>query len=301
MTTDELRMSTVMKLPEASNIGRQLLHWAPVIIGFAALYVPTYVALANGAWNDEQNSHGPFVFAVIIWLFYHNRLKLLGLPEQGNYWSGGAVLGVGLLLFVVGRVAEVIYFEVASQIWVVAGILLLLYGWRGPRAMWFALLYMVFLVPLPGVVIDAATGPLKQWVSLVAESVLYQAGYPIARSGVVLTIGQYQLLVADACSGLNSMYSLSAMGMLFLYIMGGRGPLHTAFLLASILPIAFVANILRVMALVLVTYYFGDEAGQGFVHGFSGILLFVLSMLMLFLLHFLLGRALPGARKQVAA
>lgn len=266
--------------------GEAWVRWAPLLIGFTAMYVPTYIALANGPWNDEQNSHGPFVLMVLLWLLYQHRDRLLSLPEQGRYWSGGALVAFGLLLFFVGRAVEVIYFEVFSQIPLAIGLLVVIYGWRGPKTLWFTLLYMMFLVPLPGVVIDAATGPLKQWVSLIAENVLYQAGYPIARHGVVLMIGQYQLLVADACSGLNSMYSLAAMGLLFLYLMGGSGWLRKAVLLASILPIAFVANIVRVVALVLVTYYYGDEAGQGFVHGLSGILLFVISMLLLFALHY---------------
>lgn len=273
--------------------GGAWLRWCPVILGLAALYVPTYITLANGPWNDEQNAHGPLALAVIAWLIWRHRAALSELPENGNLWAGCVLLATGLLLFFVGRAVEVIYFEAFSQIPVIAGLLLIVYGRRGIAVTWFVLVYMLFLVPLPGVVMDAATGPLKQMVSVIAEQALYYAGYPIARSGVVLTIGQYQLLVADACSGLNSMYSLGAMGLLFLYIMGGAGWIGKALLLLSILPIAFVANILRVIALVLVTYYLGDETGQGFLHGFSGILLFVLSMLMLFALHALLARVLP--------
>ncbi len=297
-------MVTAIKSME-STAGKQgvtsWLQWLPVFVGFAALYVPTYIALGGGPWNDEQNAHGPFVLLVVMWLFYRKREALMALPEKGNLWVGSLLLAFGLLLFLVGRTVEVVYFEAFSQIPVAAGLLLVIYGRRGLGVMSFALLYMIFLVPLPGVVIDAATGPLKQLVSVIAENVLYQAGYPIARNGVVLTIGQYQLLVADACSGLNSMYSLSAMGLLFLYVIGSDGWLRRALLLASILPIAFVANILRVLTLVLVTYYFGDEAGQGFVHGFSGILLFVLSMLMLFSLHMLLGKILPAVEKRAMA
>ncbi len=139
-----------------------------------------------------------------------------------------------------------------------------------------------FLVPLPGFFVDALTGPLKQLVSAIAEQLLYAAGYPIARSGVVLTIGQYQLLVADACSGLNSMFSLSALGLLYLYLMRYKSWLHNGLLLASILPIAFCANIVRVMILMLVTYHFGDAAGQGLMHGFFGMVLFVIALLILF-------------------
>ena len=89
------------------------------------------------------------------------------------------------------------------------------------------------------------------------------------------------MLVADACSGLHSMYSLSALGTLFMYIMARRSRLHNAIMLASILPIAFVANIVRVIVLVLITYHFGDEAGQGFLHGAAGMVLMLVALRLL--------------------
>jgi exosortase len=134
------------------------------------------------------------------------------------------------------------------------------------------------------------TGPLKQWVSVIAEHILYAAGYPIGRSGVMLSIGQYQLLVADACSGLNSMFSLAALGLLYMYLMARQSWLHNGIMLASILPIAFAANIVRVIALVLITYHLGDEAGQGFLHGSAGIVLILAALMFLFLLDGVLSR-----------
>jgi exosortase len=101
--------------------------------------------------------------------------------------------------------------------------------------------------------------------------------------GVMLSIGQYKLLVADACSGLNSMFSLSALGLLYLYLMKYRSWLHNGLLLLAVLPIAFAANVIRVMALVLITYYFGDEAGQGFAHAAAGMVLFVAALMLLML------------------
>jgi exosortase/archaeosortase family protein len=112
----------------------------------------------------------------------------------------------------------------------------------------------------------------------------------------VLSIGQYQLLVADACSGLHSMFSLTALGTLFMYLMNRPSRVHNAIMLASILPIAFVSNIVRVVVLVLVTYHLGDEAGQGFLHGTAGIVLMVVALGILFALDALLLLALRGRR-----
>ena len=171
--------------------------------------------------------------------------------------------------------------------------LLITLGVRAARAMWFALFFLLFMIPLPGFVVDAATGPLKQYISVIAEQVLYAAGYPIARNGVMLTIGQYQLLVADACSGLHSMFSLSAMGLLYLYLMQRTSTARNLIIMAAILPLAFAANIVRVMVLILVTYHLGDEAGQGFLHDFAGIMLFVIGLLFLFALDGVLGFIFP--------
>jgi exosortase B len=200
------------------------------------------------------------------------------------------LLIAGLVVYILGNILDIRTLEIGALAPILAGTLLAMRGWPGLRKYWFMLLFIVYLIPLPGVFVDAVTGPLKQHISTIAEQILYLAGYPIARSGVVLTIGQYQLLVADACSGLNSMFSISAIGLLYLYMMGYKNWLHIGLILASLLPIAFCANILRVMFLVLVTYHFGDEAGQGFLHGFSGMVLFVVALLILLVLDALLIR-----------
>jgi exosortase len=109
--------------------------------------------------------------------------------------------------------------------------------------------------------------------------VLYAVGYPIARSGVILQIGQYQLLVADACAGLHTLFSLEAMGLLYLNVVRHTSLLRNIALAVLIVPISFAANVIRVMVLALITYHFGDEAGQGFLHGFAGMVLFMTALM----------------------
>ncbi|MCU0842312.1 MAG: exosortase B [Thiobacillaceae bacterium] len=274
--------------------------WWPVIIGLLVLYVPTYNDLANGIWNSEEQAHGPIVLMValyLIWTKRHIFLSPAGAAEVDMALAsvrprpvlGWSLLVFGLLLYALGRSQEILLFEVGSQIPVLLGALLITLGVGAARALWFALFFLLFMVPLPGFLVDAATGPLKQHVSVIAEHLLYFFDYPIGRSGVTLTVGPYQLLVADACSGLHSMFSLSAMGLLYLYLMEHKSWARNAILIASILPIAFAANVVRVMVLVLVTYHFGDEAGQGFIHDSAGIVLFVVALLFLFALDGVLG------------
>lgn len=274
------------------------LQWWPILLGLAALYLPTYYNLATTIWQGEDQAHGPIILAAVLYIVWQKRDRLTGEVQGGiNPVAGWLLLLFGSLLYVIGRSQGVLILDIGSQIPVLVGILLITRGIPAIRALWFPLFFMVFMIPLPGMLVDIVTGPLKQQISELAEMALYSAGYPIARSGVTLSIGQYQLLVADACSGLHSMFSLSAMGLLYLYMMRYRSWIRNGVLIASLLPIAFAANIVRVIILVLVTYHFGDEAGQGFVHQFASVLLFAVSLLFLFALDGLFGGVSPKLSK----
>ena len=260
------------------------LEWLPVLAGILALYVPTFYAASTTFWQSDENAHGPIILAVIVWLIWQKRAVLDSVPTHRLPVPGITLLVCGLLLYVLGRSQSISLFEIGSLTPVIAGVLLAMRGPGALRTLWFPLFFVAFMLPLPGFFVDAFTGPLKQYISEIVEQVLYSAGYPIARTGVMLTIGQYQMLVADACSGLNTMFSLSALGLLFMYLTARASVLHNFIMLAGILPIAFVANIVRVLVLMLVTYHFGDEAGQGYLHGAAGIVLLMSALSVLLLL-----------------
>lgn len=283
---------------------RGLRPWIPALIGFAAMYLPVYWWAGNSIWQSDDQAHGALVLAVVVWLFWTMRTRIDGALQRPLPAWGIPLFAFGLFVYFAGRVFSISILEFVSQPFVVAGILLMLRGGQAIKAAWFALFYFIFMVPLPDIFVDAVTGPLKQWISVIVVEALYAVGYPISRNGVILTIGQYQLLVADACSGLHSMYSLSALGTLFMYLMKRRSVLHNAIMVLSILPIAFLANIVRVIVLVLITYHLGDEAGQGFLHGSAGIVLMLVALVGFFALDSLLARlirppsdgAMPEAR-----
>ena len=289
-------MSAVLSNNPSRKVG--WLEWLPIAAGLLALYIPTFYSLANGLWQDDEYAHGPIILAVILWLIWDKREVLLTAPARTAPKAGLGLLITGLLIYILGRSQGITILDVGSLFLMLAGVLLVMRGWSSVRAFWFMLLFIAYLLPLPGIFVDAVTGPLKQHVSVIAEQILYAAGYPIGRSGVVLTVGQYQLLVADACSGINSMFSLSATGLLYLYLIQRKSWLHNGLILASLLPIAFCANILRVIFLVLVTYHLGDAAGQGFLHGFSGMVLFIVALIMILVLDFILAKAIFKPKQQ---
>ena len=267
-----------------------LVKWLPVLIGLLALYIPTIHNLSTGIWNLEDQAHGPIILMVVLYLLWQQRQVLIAEPVNTKPMLGGLLLVIGLLIYAIGWSQEIFIFEIGSMVPVLTGVSLITLGTKGLHKLWFAIFFTVFMIPLPGFVVDTVTGPLKHSISVLAESLLYSFGYPIARSGVTISIGSYQLLVADACSGLHSMFSLSALGLLYLHIMHYRNWLRGGVLLASILPIAFIANLFRVITLILITYYLGDEVGQGFIHKFAGLFLFVISLLSLFVFDALLGK-----------
>lgn len=252
----------------------------PILLGFLALVLPTYLNLFSTIWTESDQAHGPLVLMVVLYLFYDKR-DAFALPAKPANMSGWLVFVFALLCYVIGRSQDILILDMGAQVMLIASLILLFKGWRALGALWFPLFFMVFMVPLPGFFVDAVTMPMKIAVSQVAEHVLYWFDYPIARTGVILQIGQYQLLVADACAGMHTLISLEALGLLYLNLVKHDSLARNVTLALFIIPISFTANTIRVIAITLITYYFGDEVGQGFVHGFAGIVLFMLALLLI--------------------
>lgn len=292
-------MSAVVRSgPQLARPPKEFDPWSAgtVAAGFLLLYLPTYWSLSRSVWLSDEQGHGPIILALGLWLLYRARGELLAMAPRPARAAGWALLLLSLLLYVLGRSQAVLMFEVGSQIGVLASLLLLFRGWRALRRVWFPLFFLLFMVPLPEALVAAVTAPLKSAVSAAASSLLYQLGYPVGRSGVILTVGPFQLLVADACAGLNSMFTLEALGMLYMSLMKYTSKARNVALALLLVPIAFLSNVVRVMVLVMVTYHFGDEAGQGFVHGFAGMVLFVVALMLMLVADRVLGALFDSRR-----
>ncbi len=255
-------------------------EWWPVMLGLAALFLPTMVSLFTGAWIGEEQAHGPMIFGLALWLVYRKWPEVQAAPARPS-WLGWPLLALGLALHLLGRSQHILMFEIGSIIVVLAAIVLAKLGGRALRVLWFPFFFMLFMVPLPSEFVAAVTMPMKMAVSWATEHILFAAGYPIARSGVILQIGQYQLLVADACAGLQTLLTLEALGLFYLNLMRHPSAFRNIGLALLIIPISFSANVIRVIVLTLVTYYLGDAAGQGFLHGFAGMVLFLTALVLI--------------------
>jgi exosortase B len=270
--------------------------WPALLLASIVMaYAPTFVTLAQGPWQTEQEGHGPLIIAAAVWLVWQSREKLRTATLSPSPVIGWLVLLLGLVLLVLSRNQDIWFLEVASEIPVLAGCVLLLAGWNVLRILAFPIGFLIFSAPAPGWMVDAATVPLKVLISDLVTNGLYAAGYPIAQNGVVIQIGPYQLLVQDACSGMNSIFALSAIGVFYVYAFRWHEKIRALILLSLIVPITITANFLRVVTLVLIAYYGGVEMIEGVIHDLTGIALFVVAVGLMFVsdgLISLIGRAL---------
>jgi EpsI family protein len=251
-----------------------------LLAGVLALYVPTFFDLARGAWGEDEYAHGPLILAVSVALAWRERARLRELAGSGDAAWGSVLVVVGLLFWLLGRTQALMPIEAGSLVPLAAGAVLLAWGREGLRRLAFPLLFLAFYVPLPGFLLEFATAPLKEMVSAAVAWLLGVAGYAVERSGVVLAVEGREMLVADACSGLNSIVSLFALALLYAYLRQASRA-RTALLVAAIVPIAVAANILRVLALVLVTVHYGPVAAEGVLHDVLGLSVFVVALLLL--------------------
>lgn len=284
-----------LSLPQA---GSGTAYW-PLVAGMLLLFIPTFSSLASSLWNSEAYAHGPLILGLSLWLLIRQWSRMpAGGAGRLDAVAGGLIFAVGLLLYIVGRSQGFAMFELTSFVALLCATLLILRGSAALRVQWFPFFFMLFMIPLPGTVINVLTLPMKEAVSYITEQLLFHAGFPITRSGVILQMGQYELLVADACAGLQTLLTLEALGLFYLNVVECKSVARNAILGLLIVPISFIANVTRVIVLTLITYYFGDAAGQGFLHGFAGILLFLTALLLIISVDWLLRRVWKEPRQQ---
>ncbi len=269
-----------------------LFPFLPIVLGFLALYIPVYAELSQTAWTRSENGHAPFVLAIILAGFIIRLQRLWQndwFADQAelrlkDYLIGILALAFGFGLYGLGRLGEVELFTTSAQLPILAGCLALIGGTALIRQLWFPLAMIAYLIIWPGWLLDFLTGPLKLWISQSATDLLSAFGLPVAHSGVVIAAGPYQLFIADACAGLNSLFAMTAIGAVYLYIVKRQGFTRNAFLFLALIPIAIAANFLRVTLLIWITLQFGYDAGQVFLHDAAGLMMFAIALGVLFAL-----------------
>ena len=253
------------------------------LIGCAALVLPVMIEVARFSWSTEQGGHGPIVLATGLWLLWRE-VKSTTAPRTRPARPVLAWLALTgfLLAFIVARITGILELEAMMMYPALIIAIYLLFGGALLRAIWFPLLYLAFTLPPPDTVVAVVTQPIKIAISSSAVSLLHALGYPIASAGVTIQIAQYELLVAAACAGLNSIVSLAAICLFYVYLRHRNDVRSFVVVVMAIIPVAIFSNFVRVLVLILVTYYFGEAAAQGFIHDFAGLLMFAVALFTIF-------------------
>lgn len=261
-----------------------------IVLAFGLLIfcVPTMIFVVRQSWTGEEGAHGPIVLVTGLWLLYRRWKEISGFAApapSGTVWMLLAVL-VPLQIFT--RITQIVEIEGYLMYAIMLVVLYSLVGIEAMKRLWFPLFYLAFIFPPPETVVAFITVPMKIWLSEAAIWFLDLFGYPIGGEGVRIYIGQYELLVAAACSGINSIISLSAISLFYIYMRHQAHWRYALLLVLLIVPVALVANFFRVLILILLTYHAGEAAAQGFLHNFAGILMFGIALVTIFALDILL-------------
>ena len=267
------------------------------LVGFLAMLVPTVVTMGREYWSTDEGVHGPIILATGLWLIWRERAMIAAEKRPLSGWLWAVPLVLLGLVWVFARIFGVQSLESGS---LYLSALLLGFAYLGPKVMrrlWFPALYLAFLIVPPGSLMVDLTQPLKIAISQVAVELLHAAGYPVAHTGAIIQVGQYQLLVAAACAGLMSIFSLTAIGLLYVHLNWRSNAKRAALLVLAIVPLAVFANLVRVIILVLLTYHAGSSVAQGFMHDAAGLITFAVALGGMFVADALLGTFLRDELK----
>jgi len=269
------RAAAVSETNAERYIGRAVL-WTMLLAALLGVtYYEILLRLGLQWYADPDYSHGflvPFLSAYLVW---ERREKLLALPVVSSLWGVG-VLGFGLIMLLIGSVGAELYAQRTSLIVVLAGLVLMVLGREFLRVLMFPIVFLLFMVPLPAIVVNAVSFPLQLFAAKTAVFCLYNFGIPVLREGNVIVLAGTTLEVAEACSGIRSLQALLALGTVFAYFSQRVMWKRWALVLLSI-PIAIAANAFRVSGTGVLAHYFGIEAAEGFYHTFSGWLIFLVA------------------------
>lgn len=267
---------------------RSIPRWGLLVAVIGALYGPTLIHLFSDWLHNPDYSHGFLIPPIAAAYLWRKRHVFRGLPTKpANSGLLVALLSQGI--FIAGYLGADLFLERISFLILIAGALLYLSGWRTLWHASFVLLLLLLAIPLPGVVFNSVAGPLQLVASSMAERLLDVFGIPVLREGNLLQLNNQTLNVTEACSGIRSLATLITGGVVMGYFLPARWWLRPVFVLSSI-PIALGVNALRVAGTGVLGQAWGEKWASGFLHLFSGWVVFVLASCLLLGEHRLLLR-----------
>jgi len=265
-----------------------LLKLAIVIACLLLLYFRILQGLVSDWVRMPDFSHG-FLIPIVSLYFVYERRKSLSALNPSTSWAGFGLLVFGILLYLLGNLATEFFTMRFSMLVVLGGIILFLLGKECFKTLLFPLAFLIFMIPIPSVLMDRITFPMQLFASKVAARSLDLIGIPVLREGNIIQLANTSLEVAEACSGIRSLISLLALSVVFAYFSQNK-TWKRIVLVLSTFPIAIIANAARVTGTGILAHHYGDQVAQGFFHGFSGWILFVVAFVCLFIVGGLLSK-----------
>ena len=268
------------------RIGLNHLVATGVLAAFAFLYRDVIAKLVSDWATDDNYSHGFLIVPVALYLAWERRQRLLAAPMQPSLLGLIVILG-SLATLIAGVLGAELFLTRVSMIGVVGGAILFVLGWQHLRVLAFPIAFLLLMVPIPAIIFNQIAFPLQLTASEFGEATLNLFTIPVLREGNIIILANTTLEVAEACSGIRSLISLLTLGIVYGYFTDPRGWVRTVVALSTV-PIAIIANGMRVAGTGIAAHYYGPEAATGFFHTFSGWLVFVVAFVMLFVVMRLL-------------
>jgi exosortase len=267
-----------------------------ILIGF--LYKDIFVVLVRQWWGDPNFSHGFFVPLLSAYLVWQKKDVLASLLLKPSWW-GLAVMVVAMGTLLLGILGAELFLSRSSFIVLLGGLVIFFLGWAQFRALIFPWAFLFLMVPLPTLVMNEITLPLQFLASNLAAGLLGVLGVPVLRDGNVIQLPTMSLEVVEACSGIRSLVSLITLAVIYAYLLEKSRVIQVLLVLSAV-PIAIAANGLRIMGTGLTGIYWSPDKAEGFFHEFSGWVIFILSLVLLFGTHRLLRFLADQGRKRLA-
>jgi exosortase len=271
--------------------GRLVAAWGLAAVSFFLLYRHVLAQLISDWATDDNYSHGFLIPPLALYFAWERRQRLLDTPSAPSLAGLLVVLaGIGLLLL--GVLGAERFLTRLSMLLVLVGGVAFVRGWSTVRILAFPLAFLLLMVPIPAIVFNQIAFPLQLLASQLGEVMLSAIHIPVLREGNLIVLANTTLEVAEACSGIRSLVSLLALGIIYGYFIDDRVGIRWVIALATV-PIAILANAVRVAGTGAAAHHLGTQAAEGFFHSFSGWLMFGVAFGLLFALTQVLLRLLP--------
>jgi exosortase len=248
----------------------------------AWLYAPLALRLASQWWQDPNYTYGFFVPVFSLFLLWERRAKLAALRIKPA-WSGLVILLCALVALILGTIKSEFFLYRVSVLLFIAGVVVFLAGWNHLAAISFPLAFLALMIP-SSTLLEQITFPLQIIASKTASFLLTLAGVPVVREGNIIFLPTARLEVAEPCSGIRSLFSLLTLTIVYGYLAEMKIGIRVLLALMAV-PIAVLANALRIAFTGVMVEYWGVERAEGTMHLLSGWLVFVASLAVIFLLH----------------